>query len=286
MTQNLKAADLNEVLSKASSVPEAIQLLIKKLRSFKDFELSMLANQLESYLKHILNRKLLTKQRETFNNFYDEIDKSYPDVLFRIEGRRKSFISTYQKLLQKPSDYVLQDISAFRIILFGKDEMIDMCYKIATLIINYNLDKGFNPCEVKDFKPDYFNSEANPEVIVPEKSGLPEHMQKYAEDYILHPRANGYQSIQITFKDADGYFFEVQIRTISMHIYAEHGKASHNEYKSQNYDGLVDINRSNITNMPGYAYLQTKDGNWEIIDFIGLEESSEILRRQKTHANI
>lgn len=279
---NNKTTDLNEALSNASSVPEAIQLQIEKLRNSGDFELSILANRLEAYYNHICNRNMLNMQRDSFNGFYDEIDKTYPDILFRIEGRRKSLLSAYQKLLQKPSDYVLQDISAFRITLFGKEEMVDMCYRIAELIINYNVNKGFIPCSIKYTTPEPFDSSKFPDVVVPKKSTLPENMQKYTEDYILHPRSNGYQSIQITFRDTYGYFFEVQIRTISMHIHAEFGAASHASYKKQTYDELQ-IDRSAI-NIPGYYCMKKPDGTEEILDFVGLEESSEILRRQKTYA--
>lgn len=273
--------NLNEALTNASSVPDAIRFQIKKLCDSGDFELSILANRLQSYYNHICNRDILNMQRNCFNNFYDEIDGHYPDVLFRIEGRRKSLLSAYKKLLMKPSDYVLQDISAFRIILFGEEEMVDMCYKIAELIINYNVKQGFIPCTAKNQKPEPFDPKAFPDIVVPKESGLPEEMQKYAEDYILHPRSNGYQSIQITFQDSYGYFFEVQIRTIDMHIHAEFGAASHKDYKKQ-YDNLT-IDRS-LIKIPGYHYQKDENGNDEILDFIGLEESSEILRRQKTYA--
>ena len=278
-----KATYLTEALNKASSVPEAIDNKIAELRASDDLEDSILANRLEAYRNHICNREMLNKQREVFNNLYKEIDKTYPDVLFRIEGRRKSFISAYQKLLQKPSDYVLQDISAFRIILFGsKTEMIDTCYKIAELIIEYNVTNGFIPC-AKKYKVEKFDKDSYPDIFVPKESGLPENMQGYVEDYILHPRSNGYQSIQITFKDTYGYFFEVQIRTIDMHIMAEHGSASHQEYKRQNYSKTLEFDRDSI-NIPGYQLIHKSDGSSELIDFIGLEISSEILRRQKTYA--
>lgn len=279
---NKSITDLNEALLNASSVPEAIKFQIQKLRGSGDFELSILANRLEAYYNHICNHKMLSMQRNSFNDFYDEIDKNFPDVLFRIEGRRKSFLSAYKKLLQKPSNYVLQDISAFRITLFGKEEMIDMCYKVAELIINYNVSHGFIPCTSKKQKPDNFDPKAFPNVVIPKEGSLPKNMQKYAEDYILHPKSNGYQSIQITFQDSAGYFFEVQIRTIDMHIHAEFGVASHKNYKMESYDDL-EIDRENI-HIPGYFCLKNADGSKEILDFIGLEESSEILRRQKTYA--
>jgi (p)ppGpp synthase/HD superfamily hydrolase len=53
------------------------------------------------------------------------------------------------------------------------------------------------------------------------------------KDYIVEPKANGYQSIHTSVRDRDGFVFEVQIRTIAMHQAAENGSAAHWRYRSQ-----------------------------------------------------
>jgi (p)ppGpp synthase/HD superfamily hydrolase len=58
------------------------------------------------------------------------------------------------------------------------------------------------------------------------------------KDYIAEPKANGYQSLHTSLRDAEGRLFEVQIRSVAMHREAEDGQAAHWQYRARRWGSI------------------------------------------------
>ena len=59
-------------------------------------------------------------------------------------------------------------------------------------------------------------------------------------DWITTPKPNGYESLHITVKNAQGAYLEVQIRTKRMDAEAENGQAAHWSYKGIKHEQALD----------------------------------------------
>lgn len=272
-------------LYSAHSIPDVLMEYEQLLKQTGDIQDHAHYFKVLEYRKMITNKKLLSKMRRNFNGLYSLIDEEYPDLRFLITGRRKSVISTenkFQKLLfENKSLDLIRDIFGFMILLFGKNspELIHTCYSVAQRVIEYNLEKGLTLCEADIVsQTESFSKEDHPTIILPDKSGISEKFQYGVKDYILNPKKNGYQSIHMIFRTTSGECFEVQVRTLDMHIHAESGDANHLTYKQTKYKRTINFDSSRV-DIPGYGISESGD----IFDFIGLENSLEILKRQKTY---
>lgn len=117
----------------------------------------------------------------------------HANISASVYGRVKHIYSIYLKTQRKQTDYSrIYDCSAVRILV----NTLEDCY--AALSVAH---------------------------------GLFEQIPEEFDDYISHPKPNGYRSIHTAVKDHEGKTLEIQIRTHDMHNEAEHGVAAHWMYK-------------------------------------------------------
>jgi len=132
---------------------------------------------------------------------------------FQITGRVKHIYSIYKKMQRKNADFSeIYDISAVRILV---PEIVD-CYTVLSLLQN---------------KWEQIHAEF--------------------DDYISHPKPNGYQSIHAVVIGPESKNLEVQIRTYKMHHESELGVAAHWRYKegvlqTSNYEAKIALLRQVI----------------------------------------
>lgn len=123
-----------------------------------------------------------------------------------VQGRPKHIYSIVKKMRGKSLDFDrVFDIRALRVVVPEKDD----CYAVLALV-----HQQFTP--------------------VPEEF----------DDYIVKPKANGYQSLHTVVRDDRGRAFEIQIRSRAMHDHAEHGVAAHWAYKEAGAKGYAGVSAS------------------------------------------
>ena len=136
-------------------------------------------------------------ERDRYVDFIvDELNKQIRKLgieHFAVYGRAKHINSIYRKMMRKnvPLEEIY-DATAVRVLVENKSQ----CYDILSLV--HNLWKQI-PAEF--------------------------------DDYVNHPKPNGYQSLHTAVEGPESHVFEVQIRTFVMHDLAEMGVAAHWKYK-------------------------------------------------------
>ncbi len=132
---------------------------------------------------------------------------------FQVTGRVKHIYSIYKKMQRKNANLEqIYDMSALRVLV----QNIEDCYAVLGI-----LQSGWQQ--------------------VPEEF----------DDYINHPKPNGYQSIHTVLIGPANHFVEVQIRTYQMHQESELGVAAHWRYKegvlqTSNYEAKIALLRQII----------------------------------------
>lgn len=258
---------LEEALYSGTSLPEVLDIYSKLLREDGSFTSLLHSNKLTEY-KNIINvSSYYATLRKIFDKFYTILDKELPQLRFRIAGRRKSFISVEQKIRDKLENNesldLIRDLMGVRIILLNGD--ITLCYTVLEKLIQCCLKEGFTICEVSNSSDkNSFNSSLLNEFYY----GI--------KDYIKNPKESGYQSLHATFRNINGFCFEVQVRTFNMHCNAVNGNAKHTDYRNSKYKEIK-FDRSKII-IPGYSVCS----NGAIMDLVGLEHALEVFQRNKS----
>lgn len=151
----------------------------------------------EEYLKlsrEIKDRRIVREQYVA--NFMQLLNQELANLeikQFEVAGRAKHIYSIHKKMQRK--NVALEEIYdaiAFRILV----PSIDDCYSVLGIV-----------------------------------HAKWEHIAKEFDDYIIHPKLNGYRSIHTAVVGPDNKFIEIQIRTFDMHQEAELGVAAHWLYK-------------------------------------------------------
>ncbi len=194
--------------------PLADRMGMHRIRDeLEDLSFEILNNDARLLIQKRLDEIKLDK-KDVFENLSKEFNKLLKEnnVETEIYGREKTPFSIWRKVQKKRvSLEQITDIIGFRIIL----KNIDDCYKTLGII-----HKEYN-CIPGKFK-----------------------------DYISSAKINGYKSIHTSVIGSNKKPIEIQIRTKSMHEFAERGVASHWQYKSsekfnsltwKEYDWLKDL---------------------------------------------
>lgn len=161
---------------------------------------------------------LLKKVKGKYSDRLNYIEKTKPIIkrylqdagitIIDFDSRAKHYYSLYQKLKKKDMDMEkIHDLVAMRIVVPD----IGSCYEALGIIH-------------KRYKP----------------------LPGLIKDYIALPKPNGYQSLHTTIFCEKGRLVEIQIRTESMHDYAENGIAAHWAYSESGKIKPVSANAREI----------------------------------------
>ena len=159
-----------------------------------------------------------------------------------------------------------------------------------TMSYDFILDKSDDMRGVGDFDP-----KKHPTVIVPTETLILKEYQYGVKNYITTTKDNGYQSVHFVVhmplysKVCPGGYFEFQIRTNEMHVYAEHELASHSMYKAnqqKRYDdyGVSEAFQLNPDEISLLGFTLFEDGTWA--DEIGFRSAVPFEVRQASYNGI
>lgn len=281
---NTERLSIVPYLYKEDTVPKIIDAYCKDLWKSKIIANIEHASKLLEY-KSVLEKDSIVKRIQTICNSLFKVLREIPDLPLIFEGRIKSLLSTEKKILTYQSKGIpldqVRDFIGLRLILLldNTENNIFRCYSIMKIIIEFCIKNGFIPCSHEPvIGTSGFNSKKHANIIVPEKEEIESIFKygNYIKDYIQNPKVNGYQSLHVIFYEPSSKeHFEIQLRTLPMHMHAEMGDAKHGRYKKDKYcNSDISFDKSKI-HVKGYVV----DENGNTMDYAGLEVSRQIFQR-------
>lgn len=229
----------DDCLSVATSYSEFLNRFLENLRN-SGLTGTVIASKINEYL-HINTQDSFSEKVSNMSKLVKEKIAKTSTASFTINGRKKSFRSNFKKLVKSyPNLDSVKDEFAFRIIVssnkIGSPAAVILCYRIATILINFFVEQQFYPVTLVAKKDGKLSDEIKSKIFIPSAPPiLIEEYKPYShfiKDYIVNPKKNGYQGLHVLLKDSkSGRYFEFQIRTSEMHEFAEKGYAAHSIYK-------------------------------------------------------
>lgn len=266
------------------TVPKIINAYCNDLWNSNVIENIEHASKLIEY-KNVLEDDKTVKRIQTICNSIFKALREIPDLPLIFEGRIKSLISTEKKILTYQAKGLtldqVRDFIGLRLILImdNTETNIFRCYSIMRFIIEFCIKNGFLPCKHEPIiGTSGFDAEKHPDIIVPKHEDIKSIFKygNYIKDYIQNPKNNGYQSLHVIFYDPSSRGnFEVQLRTLPMHMHAEMGSAKHGSYKKKKYGNSEILFERKKIKVKGYIV----DDNDNLMDFAGLEVARQIFQR-------
>ena len=162
------------------------------------------AFKFQNHEEHTRIQNYLAETREKREKYIQKVVKKLSEELkkvrieARVYGRAKHFYSIYKKLIKYQRAGKTSSLEKIldKLALMVLVETVDDCYQALGIVHQL-------------FRP----------------------LDHEFDDYIAHPKPNGYRSLHTTVFGPEGKVVEIQIKTHKMHKYNEFGPAAHTYYK-------------------------------------------------------
>lgn len=132
----------------------------------------------------------------------------------------------FVNLIVEQLEHLIKESGAHHFAVYGRSKHIHSIYKKMTRK-NVSLDEIYDATAVRVL----VDTEDQCYEVLGMVHSLWTQIPAEFDDYIINPKANGYQSLHTAVVGPEGRVFEVQIRTFQMHDLAEMGVAAHWKYK-------------------------------------------------------
>lgn len=278
--------DNNQILSELGllNIPKELQVNISNDKKYLNiglagnknnsthhltFQLPLHENPLSYLRNHPDYQDLLNRYQLYINEYVDKIKEyalkeneflkeKFPDLVFSIKIRRKSYESYITKLdhnIENGKSPYINDIIAERIIITeykncrSEKVLKKVCYDVAKALYDFRINTNLRMKEDVNFN----HSNSDKEYLT--------------RDYIECPKPNGYQSlhIQMESKNNKDLDYETQIRT----LYMESQSKSSNEIAHNKYKPRL-LNETSLLRVPSYSVIPPfsnyETGKYEVYD--------------------